>query len=162
MKELMPSEDPCVEPSRFSWSRFCFFTLIFLIFLPGGISLFFFFDKTRIGIEVASVASYTAGVILYTFSSNRGMQRYLFSCPFVRAELPRLALRHVGFLIALIALQTGAFLIQPHLSPFWLNASGAKRSLPPFVDALFVAGGVLLLAEVITNRSLLDRAHKLS
>lgn len=143
-------------------SRFLFFTLIFLIFLPGGLSVALVLDKTAFAIQAASVVSYTAGAILYTFSSNKGWQRYLFLCPFVRHQLPVLAVRHAYFLIALIALQTGALLIRPDLSTFWLIASGQRRSTPPFAMALLVACVALLLTEVIMNRSLLDRAHKLS
>jgi hypothetical protein len=129
--------------------------------LPSGSAILFFsLSDRQYGIQAASMVCYTAGVILYTFSRNRGLQRYLFRCPFVRNRLPSLAFRHTYFLVALFVLQTEALQLRPHLSPFWLTASGGSRSMPPFVTALTVVSAVLCISEIITNRSLLDRAHK--
>jgi hypothetical protein len=113
--------------------------------LPSGSAILFFsLSDRQYGIQAASMVCYTAGVILYTFSRNRGLQRYLFTY----------------FLVALFVLQTEALQLRPHLSPFWLTASGGSRSMPPFVTALTVVSAVLCISEIITNRSLLDRAHK--
>jgi predicted membrane channel-forming protein YqfA (hemolysin III family) len=80
MEKLVPHSDPCAEPPSFSLSRFVLFTLVFLIFIPGSAILFFSLSDRQYGIQAASIVCYTAGVILYTFSSNRGLQRYLFRC----------------------------------------------------------------------------------
>jgi hypothetical protein len=157
----MPIVDPCLEQPSFSWSRLLLFTLLFLVFLPGGMILFFVLYGTPFGVQAASVLSYTAGAMLYTFSSNKGMPRYLFLCPFVRSELSRLALRHCYFLAVLIVLQTTAIHLRSYLSPYWLAADGRSKSMPPFVTALLVTCLALLLIEVLTNRSLLERSHRL-
>jgi hypothetical protein len=101
-EELLPNTDPCTKTSAFSWSRSILFTFVFLTFIPGGMILLFFLSDRPYGVQAASMVSYTAAVILYTFSANRGMQRFLFRCPFVRRQLPVLAWRHAYFLVALL------------------------------------------------------------
>jgi lysylphosphatidylglycerol synthetase-like protein (DUF2156 family) len=160
MAELARPSDPCAEPPSFLWSRFILFTVDFLIFIPGSAALFIILSDRQYGVQAASLVCYTAAVILYTFSRNRGLQRYLFNCPFVCGQLPRLAFRHACFLVALFVLQTLALRIRPHLPPFWLKASGGYKSMPPFVTALMALCVVLCLSEILTNRSLLDRAHR--
>ena len=110
------------------------------------------------GIQLASQVAYTAAVILYTFSSNRGLQRYLFRCPFVRPQLPRLAFRHIGFLAVLFVLQTGALQLRPRLSPSWFVASG-WRDTTRFELTLGILCAALAFTEIATNRSFLNRAH---
>jgi hypothetical protein len=117
-EDLVANSDPCTKPSAFSWSRCILFTFVFLTFIPGGMILFFFLSNRPYGVQAASMVSYTAAVILDTFSKNRGMQRYLFHCPFVRPQLPVLARRHAYFLVALFALQTVVLQLRSHLSPF--------------------------------------------
>jgi hypothetical protein len=159
--DLVSTADPCTTPQAFSWSRCFLFTFVFLIFIPGGLILFFFLSSWSYGVQAASIVSYTAAVVLYTFSKNRGMQRYLFHCPFVRPQLHVLARRHAYFVVALIALQTAFLQTRPHLSAFWLTAgSGSKRSAPPFVMLLGILCIVLCLSQILSNRSLLDRAHE--
>jgi hypothetical protein len=160
-EDLVPNTDPCTKPSTFSWSRCILFTFVFLTFIPGSLILFFFLSDRPYGVQAASMVSYTAAVILYTFSKNRGMQRYLFHCPFVRPQLPLLARRHAYFLVALFALQTAILQLRSHFSPFWLTAgSGSKRSAPPYVMLLGVLWIALCLSQILSNRSLLDRAHE--
>lgn len=99
--------DPCRGVSSFSWARFFFFALLFLTMVPGSILLLIFYRDRPFGVEFATLICYSYAVVLYTFSSGRASgNRYLFSCPWVRRELPRLALRHVAFLIALFVLQS--------------------------------------------------------
>ena len=151
--------DACGEPPTFSAGRFALFTSVFLAMVPGSIILFICLGNRPYGIQLASVAGYTAATILYTFSANRGMQRYLFDCPYVRSQFGRLAIRHTCFLAALFLLETVALSIRQHLSSWWLVASGGHKSMPPFITAMFILCGALLLVEIMTNRSLLNRAH---
>jgi len=157
IKDSPPSApDACAAPPSFSLPRFAFFTVVFLVMMLGGILLVALSDS-RFGIQFASIVTYTAAVILYTFSSNRGMQRYLFGCPYVRRKLPLLALLHVGFLAALFLMETGALDIRLRLPDYWLEASGRSKS--PFTVVLAVLCVALFLTQILTNRSLLSRAH---
>ena len=123
-----------------------------------GPILFFQLKDQPFGIQFASIVSYTAATILYTFSANRGMQRFLFNCPYVRSQFGRLTLRHLGFIVALFLLETAGLRIMPQLSAWWFVESG-PRGMTPFYIAMGTICGALLLAEVLTNRSLLERAH---
>lgn len=127
--------------------------------MPGSLALFIFLSRYPYGIQLASMVGYTAAVILYTFSANRGLPRYLFTCPVVHQQFYRLTVRHFGFLVAVFIVETLALKLRSRIPPSWLVASG--KNMPPFVTALFVLVGVLLLTEVMTNRSLLKRAHDL-
>lgn len=130
---------------------------MFLIMIPGSGILFIFLADHPYGIQFASTIGYSAAAILYTFSSNRGLPRYLFSCLVVREQLYRLALRHFAFLIALFAIETTALELRPRMPAWWLVAHG--RDMPPFTLVLFILCGSLLLTQVLTNRSALKRAH---
>lgn len=110
------------------------------------------------GFQLASQIAYTAGAILYTFSRNQGGRRYLFGCPFVRPQLPRLAFRHIGFSAVLFVLQTGALQIRSRLSPSWFLASG-WRDTTNFELTMGILCVALAFTEITTNRSLLNRAH---
>jgi hypothetical protein len=156
--ELVPPPDACSAPPSFSQPRFVLFTLVFLIMI--GSVLFALWVDLPYGIQLASLVGYTGAVILYTFSANwRGnLQRYLFRCPFVRPQLPRLALRHIGFLAVLFVLQTGAFRLRPRLSPSWFVATGWKGTTR-FELTLQILCAALALTEIKVNRSLLSRAH---
>lgn len=151
--------DPCRTPSSFSLRRFALFAPILLTLIPGGVLLFMFLGHRPDGVQLASLVCYTAAVSLYTFGGNGylGLQRYLFSCPFVRSQLFILALRHAGFLVFLFVMQTVSLRLRPLLSPWWLTASGKNAS--PFVTALFILCGCLALIQIATNRSLLKRVH---
>jgi len=151
--------DACGETPIASANRFIIFMGAFLTMLPGSLILFFWLGDRPFGIQFASIIGYTAATILYTFSANRGMQRYLFECPYVRSQFRRLAVRHIGFLTALVLLETVILSIRPHLSPWWMTEGFGPRGMPPFVFAMFVLCGTLLIAEIMSNRSLLKRAH---
>ncbi len=126
--------------------------------MMGSSVLFAVWANRPYGFQLASQVAYTPAVILYTFSRNQGGQRYLFRCPLVRAQLPRLAFRHVGFIAALFILQTGAFQLRSRLSPSWFVASG-WRDTNRFELTFGALCAVLAFAEVVLNRSSLNRAH---
>jgi hypothetical protein len=109
------------------------------------------------GFQLASVLCYTAFIILLTFSHYRDQQRYLFTCPVVRHQTLRLVSGHIGFITTLFAVETLALKLRPRLPESWVVASG--RSMPPFVIILFVFSGGLALAQLLTNRSILYKAH---
>jgi hypothetical protein len=148
--------DACSERPTFSASRFFLFVPVFLTMIPGSVILFIFLADRPCGIQLASMIGYSAAAVLYTFSSNRGLPRYLFSCPVAHRQLYRLTLRHFGFLIALFTIETTALQLRPRLPAWWFVAHG--RNVPPFTLALFIICGSVLLAQVLTNRSLLKRA----
>jgi hypothetical protein len=150
--------DPCFERPTFSANRFFIFLPLFLTMIPGSIVLFILLAGHPYGIQFASIVVYSAAVVLYTFSKYRGTsQRYLFSCPVVRGQLYRLTQRHFAFLIALFAVETAALQLRPKMPAWWFIAHG--RNTPPFEWALFTLCGSLLLTQVLTNRSVLKRAH---
>lgn len=151
--------DPCLAPPSFSLERFMLFLPIFLTMTVGSALLLIFLADRPLGIQLASLICYTSAVALYTFSANRGMPRYLFSCPVVKRQLPRLAQRHVAFVSVLLILLTAALKLRPHLPGWWLVASGAPKSMPPFTITLLVLSAALALAQILTNRSLLQRVH---
>lgn len=151
--------DPCRDNSSFSWVRFLFFALIFLAMVPACVLLLIFYRDRPYGIECATLICYTYAVVLYTFSSARASgNRYLFSCPWVRRTLPRIVLRHVAFLIALFVLQATALHYRPHLSTWWLTPNGRGHT-SPFAGFLLILCLALGLTQIISNRSLLDKAH---
>jgi hypothetical protein len=89
--------------------------------------------------------------------SQKGQQRYLFTCPVVHSQLTRLAQRHVGFLAILVVLQTTALSLRPRMPASWFVASG--KNMPPFTLTLFILCMGLGFTEIYTNRSILRRAH---
>jgi hypothetical protein len=151
--------DACLAPPAFSPERFLFFTLIFLIMTIGSLALFLYLGDDPFGVQIAAIVCYTSAVVLYTFSANRGTPRYLFRCPIVQTQLPRIARRHLIFVAVVFVLLTGALHLRPYMPPSWLIASGARNSMPPFAAVLIVLSACLALAQTLTNRSLLNRAH---
>lgn len=109
------------------------------------------------GPQLASVVPYTVFVVLGTFSAQKGQQSYFFECSTVHRQLPRLAQRHIGFLVALLVIETVAFQLRPHLLASWIVASGRNGSA--FAMSLFILCIGLASAQVWINRSLLERAH---
>jgi hypothetical protein len=150
-------QDPCLTRQHISFSRLAVFTLLFLTVMGGGIFLALL-EYRPYGIQLTSILIYTAAVALYTFSRNRnGAQPFLLSCPVVRSQLPRLIRRHLGFLAALFIAQTMALNLRPKLPAYWVTPSSKDSS--PFALLLGVLCLGLGIVEVLTNRSLLDRAH---
>jgi len=153
------SPDPCRAKNTFSAERFIAFTLLFVVAFGGGGTLFVMQGNTPYGIQLASVVAYTACVMIYGFAKNRGDNPpYLFTCPVVVSQYPHLLKRHAVFLTALVTLETVAFRIKPHLSTWWFTSSG--RNMTPFFVAVIVPCGALAVAEIKTNRGVLERAHR--
>ncbi|MGH9606530.1 MAG: hypothetical protein ACRD3N_12630 [Terracidiphilus sp.] len=124
----------------------------------GGM-LFVLLGHTSYGIQLATVVSYTAAVMIYGFSRNRnGIQPYLFTCPVVVSQYPRLLRRHAGYLAVLAVFETIALRVKPHLSPWWFASSG--RDWSPFFTAMALPVCALLLTEIMTNRAALKGAHR--
>lgn len=113
-RRALPSPDPCY-PGYGAFDRLFLFAPIILLIVPGSVILFIFLGDLAYGIQFASLIIYTAAVVLITFSAQSGQQRYLFTCPVVKSQIPCLARRHVGFLVALFVFETIAFYLRPHL-----------------------------------------------
>jgi hypothetical protein len=148
--------DPCRETGQFSSDRFFQFLPAILIMAPGSVIVFIFFKTWPFDIQIASSIAYTATAFFYTFSGN-GLSQSSLDCPIVQHHLDSLKMRHCGFLLALIFIETIGFKIRPHLPDSWLVGTG--KNMSPFILTLSIACGSLLLTQVITNRAMLDRAH---
>jgi hypothetical protein len=149
--------DPCLARQHISAARLAAFVVLFLSALGTGPLLFVFGDRPY-GIQLTSAFGYTAAVALYTFSRNRNdNQPFLLSCPVVRAQVPTLIRRHLIFLVALFAVQTIAIKLRPSLPTWWITPSSKHPS--PFAIVLGLLSLCLGTAEILSNRSLLDRAH---
>ena len=150
-------KDPCLTRQYISFPRLAVFTLLFLTVPGGGILLILLADRS-FGIQFSSIVMYTAAVALYTFSRSRnGNQPFLLSCPVVRDQFPRLIRRHLGFITALFIAQTIALKLRPDLPAHWITPS--SRDSSPFALILGVLCLCLAIVQILTNRSLLDRAH---
>ncbi len=150
-------QDPCLTRRYISFPRLVVFTLLFLTVIGGGIFLPLL-EYLPYGIQLTSMLIYTAAVALYTFSRNRnGAQPFLLSCPVVRRQLPHLVRRHLGFLAALFIAQTMALNFRPSLPAQWVTPS--NRDASPFSLILGVFCLCLAIVQILTNRSLLGRAH---
>ena len=151
-------QDPCRKGQALSISRFAVLAVLFLTMIPGSFVLMILLDGKPYGLQIGSAVIYTAAVALYTFSHNRGPNPpFMLSCPIVRGQLTSLVKRHLTFLVALFLLQTTALKLRLRLPANWIASTGRDPS--PFVWAVFVMCGGLALLEVLTNRSLLERAH---
>jgi hypothetical protein len=151
-----PFSDPC-RNSPFSLERFVLMSTIFLSSILSGL-FFFLLMKQPYGLQESSAVSYTFSVAFLTFAATRNFRRYLFTCPAVQPELPRLFLRHLGFLVVLFLLQSAALAVRPSLSEWW-NFPDSKGSTP-FELALMLLCFGLGFAQVYANRSILERAHR--
>jgi len=149
-------EDPCRAKDTYSGLRFLAFVLIFVGMLGGGGIVVL--AQSLYWILPASVLGYTASVMLYGFARNQnGNQSFLFTCPVVVSQYPRLLKRHAGYLAVLIVLEANALLIKPNLSAWWLTSSG--KDVTPFSILVAMLVGALAVTEILTNRGLLERAH---
>jgi hypothetical protein len=155
-----PYSDPC-RGASFSSARFVLMATLFLSWTIGSAPLFLLLMKRPSGVQVASAVSYTIFVVFFTFArtgtrTGKDLPPYMFTCPAVQPQFSRLLGRHLGFLVALFALQTLALAVRPNL-PIWWN-TGVKGT--PFEIAMFLLCFGLGYAQVFTNRRLLDRAHR--
>lgn len=133
------------------------------LFLPTILIMFasaafiFVFADVPFGLQLTSIIPYTAFVFLGTFSAQRGQQPYFFECSIVDRVLPRLSQRHIGFLVAILVLETVGFYLKRFMPSSWLVARGRDGS--PFGITLCILCMCIAFAQVLTNRSLLERAH---
>lgn len=136
-------------------------TTLFLSWTLGSLLLFFLLMKRPYGVQGASAIIYTIFVVFFTFArtgtrTGKDVPPYMFTCPAVQPQFFRLLWRHLGFLIALFALQTLALAVRPNLPDWWNTDRGGT----PFEIALPLLCFGLGYTQVFTNRRLLDRAHQ--
>jgi hypothetical protein len=156
VQDVTCQPDPCLTQKgsilRFTVLKLLFFTML------GGVVFLILFANRPYRIQVSSVVIDTAAVALYTFSRKRNnMQPFLLSCPVVRRQIPTLIRRHVGFLAALFLVQTTALKFRPNLPEHLITPRGTDPAL--FAVILGVLCGCLALVQILSNRSLLERAH---
>jgi hypothetical protein len=153
-QEPVPCQCRDHEPSTLD-RPVLFVPLVLIMFA----SIFFVFAlaDTPYGVQIGSLIPYTAFVVLGTFSAQRSQQPYFFGCSIVQQTVPQLVRRHGGFLVAVVVLETIAFRLSRYLPASWLAAKGKDGS--PFAITLSVLCLCLALVQVLSNRSLLERAH---
>lgn len=156
-----PFSDPC--RGRSSRARLFLMSTIFLCLIVGSLPLFFILTKGPYGLQEASVISFTLFGVFFTFArtgtrSGHDLPPFKFTCPAVRPQIPHLLWRHFCFLIVLFALQTAMLAARTRL-PEWWNIKDRKGSSPFDLVLLLLCFG-LAWAEVVSSRSLLERAHR--
>lgn len=157
-----PFSDPCRQ--RSSRSRLLLMSAIFLCMTVGSLPLFLLLIDKPYGLQEASLISYTLVVVFFTFAttgsgpSGGNVPGYKFACPAVESEIPRLLWRHLIFLAALFVLQTAMLTVHAHL-PDWWNVQD-KKGMTAFDAAIFLACFGLAWTQILTNKSLLNRAHR--
>jgi VIT1/CCC1 family predicted Fe2+/Mn2+ transporter len=161
LMEQWPFSDPCRHKS--SGSRLLLMSAIFLCMTVGSMLLVVLLRGMPYGLQVVSLVFYTFFVLFFTFATtgSRGggnVPGYKFTCPAVEPQIPRLLWRHLICLVALFALETAALALHPHLRDWW-NIQDKKGSTP-FEIALMFLGIGLAMAQILTNKSLLNRAHR--
>lgn len=161
LMEQWPFSDPCRHKS--SGPRLLLMSAIFLCMTVGSMFPVVLLRGAAYGLQVASLVCYTLFVLFFTFATtgSRGggnVPGYKFTCPAVEPQIPRLLLRHLICLVALFVLETAALAVHPHL-PDWWNIQDKKGSTP-FEITLLLLGIGLAIAQILTNKSLLNRAHR--
>jgi hypothetical protein len=152
------THDPCSQPYEVWGSRAAVLTICLLTMLLGSIAVYYWLQDFSFRLQAATVVCDTAAVILYTFSKNRGNNPpYLYSCPIVQSQFPRLIRSHALFLFGIVVLETGALELRLHLSNWWLTSTGKNET--PFNTVLAILIGTIVVVQITTNRSLLERAH---
>ncbi len=158
MQAEAQTSDPCSQPYQVWGSRAVVLTICFLVMILGSVAVFIILGESWFALETASVVGETAAVILYTFSRNWDNPPYLYSCPVVQSQFPSLIGRHGLFLFAIVALETIAFGLRPQFSTWLFTANGGNETLSTIVLTILV--GALTVVEIMSNRSLLQRAHQ--
>ena len=161
LMEQWPFSDPCRHKS--SGPRPLLMSAIFLCMTVGCMLLLVLLRGTPYGLLVTSLLFYTLVVLFFTFATtgSRGggnVPGYKFTCPAVEPQIPRLLWRHLICLVALLVLERSAPAVHPHL-PDWWNMPD-KKGTTPFESVLLVLGIGLAMAQILTNKSLLNRAHR--
>ncbi len=161
LMEQWPFSDPCRQKS--SGPRLLLMSAIFLCMTVGNVLLFVLLEDTTYGIRLSSLVFYSLFVLFFTFATtgSRGggnVAGYKFTCPAVEPQIPRLLLRHLICLVALFVLETVALAVHPHVSDWW-NIQD-KKGATPFEIVLLLLGIGLAMAQIQTNKSLLNRAHR--
>jgi hypothetical protein len=156
-----PFSDPCRHKS--SGPRLLLMSAIFLCMTVGGMLLLVLLSGTPYELQVTSLVCYTFFVVFFTFattgsSGGGNVPGYKFTCPAVKPQIPRLLWRHLICLIALFVLETAAPAVHPYF-PDWWNIQD-KKGTTPFEMALLLLGIGLTITEILTNKSLLNRAHR--
>ena len=136
---------------------------IFLCMTVGSMLLVVLLRGTTYGLQATSFVFYTFFVVFFTFATtgSRGggnVPGYKFTCPAVEPQIPRLLWRHLICLVALSVLETAALAVHPHLPDGW-NIQD-RRGSTPFEIVLLLLGIGLAIAQILTNKSLLNRAHR--
>lgn len=156
-----PYSDPCRSKS-FSAERLALMATL-LIGLFAGAGALSLLSDTTYGLGISTVLAYTLFVVFITFAHSGGygggLPPYLFTCPAVRPQLPRLLRRHAGFLSGLVAFEALALAVRPSL-PAWWNRDNAGLRGRPFTVAWVGLCAVLALAEILSNRRILSEAHE--
>lgn len=161
LMEQWPFSDPCRHKS--SGTRLLLMSTIFLSMTAGSMLLFVPLRNTPYGIQVTSLVFYTLFVLFFTFATtgSRGggnVPGFKFTCPAVERQIPRLLWRHLICLVALFVLERAAPAVHPHL-PDWWNIQDKKGSTP-FEIVVLLLGFGLAWAQILSNKSLLNRAHR--
>jgi hypothetical protein len=161
LMEQWPFCDPCRHKS--SGPRLLLMSAIFLCMTVGSMLLVVLLRGTTYGLQVASLVCYTLFVVFFTFATTGSMSGgnvpgYKFTCPAVGPQIPRLLWRHLICLVVLFLLETAGLAVHPHL-PDWWNIQDKKGSTPFEIALLFLGIG-LAMAQILTNKSLLNRAHR--
>jgi hypothetical protein len=162
LMEKWPYSDPCRDLS-ISHPRSDLLTIIFLSMTIGSVPLFLFLVKRPFGLQQASIVTYTLFEVFFTFAhhgtrSGPDVPPFKFSCPAVEPQIPRLLWRHLGFLFALVVLQTAMLVTRPHWPSWWLMTD--RKGMTPFDGAFFLLCFALAWTQILTNRAFLNRAHR--
>ncbi len=162
LMEEWPYSDPCRDLS-ISHPRSDLLTVIFLCMTIGSVPLFLLLVDKPFGLQGASIITYTLFEVFFTFAhhgtrSGPDVPPFKFTCPAVEPQIPRLLWRHLGFLIALVVLQTAMMATRPHLPNWWFIKD--RKGMPPFDGAVLLLCIALAYTQVFTNRALLKRAHR--
>lgn len=162
LMDQWPFSDPCRDVS-ISHPRSDLLTVIFLCMTVGSVPLFLFLVDKPFGLQEASVITYTLFEVFFTFAhhgtrSGPDVPPFKFSCPAVEPQIPRLLWLHLGFLFALVVLQTAMLAARHHLPDWWFVED--KKGMTPFAGAFLLLCIALAYTQVFTNRALLKRAHR--
>ena len=162
LMDKWPYCGPCRDFS-ISYPRSYLLTIIFLSMTIGSVPLFLLSVNRPFGLQEASIITYTLFEVFFTFAHHGGgpsgpnVPPFKFSCPAVEPQIPRLLWRHLGFLIALVVLQTEMLATRPHWPSWWLMTD--RKGTTPFDAAFVLLCFALAWTQIITNRALLKRAH---